>query len=243
MRRRLFSAIQIAGALFALILAAGCGGPAVVANITPYRQLDVQARTTPAAEYQIQTADELDIQFLYNPELNQKLPVRPDGRISLPLVKELMVLGMSPRELGDLLTDKYRPELKKPEVTVIVRSFMAQRIFIDGEVNRAGLQQLTGPLTVLQAIAMAGGIKDTARPTEVVVIRQNPSGPFLTSVVDITKALDGTDKSQDIALMPYDVVFVPKSHIANVDIWVDQYIRKVVPFALPSPIPSPTYAY
>jgi polysaccharide biosynthesis/export protein len=223
-------------------LAGGCG-PVVVANITPYKELDLQARTTPAPEYLIQTGDELDIQFMYNPELNQKLPVRPDGRITLPLVKEILVSGMTPRELGELLTEKYTPELKKPEVIVIVRSFMAQKIFIDGEVNRAGLQQLTGPLTVLQAIAMAGGIKETARPTEVLVIRQNHNGPFLTSVLDITKAIDGTDKTQDIALMPYDVVYVPKSPIANVDTWVDLYIRRVVPFTLPSPVPQPTYAY
>ena len=232
--------------LFAMVLlvimVAGCG-PVVVANITPAAQLNEQARITPAAEYLLQPGDEVDIQFIYNPELNQKMPVRPDGRISLPLVKELSVAGISPRELSELLTEKYRPELKKPEITVIVRTFTAQKVFVDGEVNRAGVQQIIGPLTVMQAISVAGGLKDTALRSEILIIRQNSKGPFLTAVVDITLAIDGTDKSQDIALMPYDMVYVPKSGIANVDLWIDQYVRKVIPFTLPSPIPSPTYAY
>ncbi len=217
-----------------------CGGPVVKSDITPSVQLNAQARTAPAPEYLIQPTDELEIKFLYNPELNERLPVRPDGRISLQLVNEIPVAGLTPRQLSDLLTEKYRPELKKPDITVIVRTFSAQKVFVDGEVNRGGLLPLTGPLTVLQAIAQAGGIKDTARVNEVLVIRQNPNGPFLTSVVDISKAIDGTDKSQDIALMPYDVVYVPKSPIANVDTWVDLYIRRVLPFSLPSPIPQPT---
>jgi polysaccharide biosynthesis/export protein len=227
---------------FLMTIVVGCG-PVVVANKTPAFQLNDQARVTPVSEYLLQAGDELEIQFTYNPELNQKVPVRPDGRIALPLIKEISVAGMSPRELSDLLVEKYRPELKKPEVTVIVRTFTAQKIFVDGEVNRAGLQPIMGPLTVMQAIAMAGGLKDTARTNEILVIRQNPKGPFLTAVVDITLAIDGTDKSQDIALMPYDMVYVPRSSIANVDIWVDQYMRKVLPFSLPSPVPTPTYSW
>ena len=99
---------------------------------------------------------------------------------------------------------------------------------------------LTGPLTVMQAIAMAGGLKESARRTQVLVIRQNPEGPSFTAVMDLTKAIDGTDKSQDISLMPYDIVYVPRSAIANVDVWVDQYVRRMLPFPLPSPIPTPT---
>jgi protein involved in polysaccharide export with SLBB domain len=236
----LYSKIFLLIALFATVSACG---PVVKANVTPFAQLNTQARTAPAPEYRIQPGDDLEIKFLYNPELNERLPVRPDGRISLQFVKEVLVVGLTPKELGDLLTEKYGPELKKPDVTVIVRSFSAQKVFVDGEVNRGGLLPLTGPLTVLQAIAQAGGVKDTARLTEVLVIRQNPNGPFLTSVVDISKAIDGTDKSQDIALMPYDVVFVPKSPIANVDTWVDLYIRRLLPFSLPSPVPQPYYSY
>jgi polysaccharide biosynthesis/export protein len=236
--------IAAASIIFVLlaILGAGCS-PVVVANRTPSFQLDEQARKAPAPDYLLQVGDELEIQFTYNPELNQKIPVRPDGRIALPLVKEIQVAGMSPRELSEFLVEKYTPELKKPDVTVIVRTFTAQKIFIDGEVNRAGLHPIMGSLTVMQAIAMAGGVRDTARMNEILVIRQNPKGPYLTAVVDISRAIDGTDKAQDIALLPYDMVYVPKSSIANVNLWVEQYIKRVLPFALPSPVPTPTYAW
>ena len=219
--------------LFAL---ASCG-TVVKTDITPSAQLNVQARTFPTLEYLIQAGDELEVKFLYNPELNEKLPVRPDGRISLPIVKEVMVVGMSPQKLEELLTQKYKDELKKPDITVIVRSFSAQKVFVDGEVLRAGLVPLTGPLTVMQAISQAGGLKDTARRTQVLVIRQNPDGPFFTSVLDLTKAIDGTDKRQDIALMPYDIVYVPKSAIANVNLFVEQYISKNIPYPFMYAVP------
>lgn len=125
-------------------------------------------------------------------------------------------------------------------MTVIVHSFSAQKVFVDGEVLWPNFVPLTGTLTVMQAIAQARGLRDTARRTQVLVIRQHPEGTFSTAVVDLTKIIDGTDKSQNISLMANDIVFVPKTVIANVDRWVDQYIRKLLPFSLPSPIPTPT---
>jgi protein involved in polysaccharide export with SLBB domain len=239
---RLSFSATMEGAVCVLLLAmlAACSTVVVKSNVTPSAQLNAQAREFPAPEYLIQVGDELEIQFRYNPDLNQKLPVRPDGRISLPIVKEVLVSGMSPGKLAELLTDKYRQELRRPDVTVIVHTFPAQRVFVDGEVLMPNLITLTGgSLTVMQAIAQARGLKDTARRTQVLVIRQNPAGPAFTAVVDITKVIDGTDKSQDITLMPNDIVYVPRSAIANVDLWVDLYIRKMLPFALPSPVPTP----
>jgi polysaccharide biosynthesis/export protein len=232
-----------------LVALASCGS-VVKTEITPAAQFNAQARAFPNLDYMIQVGDELDLIFLYNAELNQlRLPVRPDGRISIPLVKEVVVAGLSPKKLEELLTEKYRPELKKPDITVIVRTFSAQKIFVDGEVNRAGLVPFTGtlvgpPITVMRAIAQAGGLKDTARRTQVLVIRPNQDGPPFTSVVDLTKAIDGTDKSQDIALMPYDIVYVPKSAIANVNLFVQQYITQNIPtpfyMAVPYVAPVPT---
>ncbi|MGD0232035.1 MAG: polysaccharide biosynthesis/export family protein [Syntrophorhabdales bacterium] len=198
-------------------------------GVTPSAQLDAQARISPAPVYLIQAGDELEIKFLYNQELDQKLPVRPDGRISLPVIKEVTVAGMSPGKLEELLTRKYAPELKRPNITVIVRSFTAQKVFVDGEVNKAGLVPLNGPLTVMEAIAQAGGLRDTARRNQVLVIRKNQGGPFFTGVVDLRKVIDGTDRSQDISLMPYDIVYIPKSAIANVNLFVEQYITRNIP--------------
>jgi protein involved in polysaccharide export with SLBB domain len=90
------------------------------------------------ALYIIQPGDQLDIKFFYNPELNENVTVRPDGLISLQLVDEVHASGLTPAQLDDLLTQKYSRELKKPMVTVIMRSFTMQRVYVGGEVNRQG---------------------------------------------------------------------------------------------------------
>ena len=222
-----------------LLIAAGCTST-WVEHPSPREPLDTQARLHPAEEYKIQYGDQLDVKFLYNPELNENLPVRPDGRITLQIVGDLMVVGMTPTQLSEALKARYAAEIKKPEITVIVRQFAAQKIFVDGEVGRPGLVPLVGAMTVSQAITQSGGFGYDARKTQVIVIRQNPGGKPFVAVVDILQVQRGIDMTNDINLMPYDMVYVPKSQIAEVDKWVAQYIRNLLPFALPSPIPTPT---
>jgi len=201
----------------------------VVKNPTPLHHQAVQASLNSEKEYRIQVGDQLDIKFFYNPELNEQVTVRPDGRISLQLVHEVMVAGLTPSELTQRLKQKYAPELKKPEIAVIVRSFGAYKIYVDGEVNKSGMFPIVGYMTVLQAISQAGGMKDTARSSEVVIIRRGEFNKPLAFQVNLRKVVDSTDMSQDIALQPFDIVYVPKSAIANVNTWVDQYIRKNIP--------------
>jgi polysaccharide export outer membrane protein len=222
-----------------LLIATGCTST-WVEHPSAKEPIDKQARLYPAQEYKIQYGDQLDIKFLYNPELNENLPVRPDGRITLQLVGDLMVVDMTPTQLSEALKTRYAAEVKRPEITVIVRQFAAQKVFVDGEVGRPGLLQLVGSMTVSQAIAQSGGFGYDARKTQVIVIRQNPAGKPLVTVVDMLQVQRGIDMTNDINLMPYDMVYVPKSQIAEVDKWVDQYIRKLLPFPLPSPIPTPT---
>jgi len=185
-----------------------------------------------STEYRIQTGDQMDVKFFYNPELNDQVIVRPDGRISLQLANDIMAAGLTPQQLIDVLKKKYSTEISKPEIAVIVRTFSAQRVFVDGEVNKAGLVALTDPMTVLQSISQAGGIKETALLNGVIVIRRTPDNKLVAMQLDLEKALDNTDMSQDVTLKPNDIVYVPKTTIANIDIWVDQYIRRVIPAVL-----------
>ncbi len=215
--------------LFLLLLLIACTH--VVKNPTPLSQHSIQTSPYTEQEYRIQVGDQLDIKFFYNPELNEQVTVRPDGRISLQLVREIMTAGLTPAELTDLLTKKYAKELKMPEVTVIVRSFGSQRVYVDGEVAKPGIVPLVGFVTVLQAISQAGGMKDAARRGEVIVIRHGTANKPIALTVNVERIIDGTDMSQDIALKPFDIVYVPKSPIANVNVWVDQYIRKNIPIS------------
>jgi polysaccharide export outer membrane protein len=194
----------------------------------------VQAPSYPvqSQEYRIRAGDQLDIKFFYNAELNEQVIVRPDGRISLQLAHEVSVAGLTPSQLTDLLVKRYSKELDKPEITVIVRSFGGQRVYVDGEVNKPGMFNLNAPMTVVQSLAEAGGVKDTARTSEIVVIRRGVDNRPVTLVLNVDKVLDGTESNRDIYLMPSDIVYVPRSRIANVNVWVDQYIRKNIPVAL-----------
>jgi len=221
-------------------VASGCSPIAV--NTIDHHVLHEEAMASSQPEYRIGIGDELEIKFAYNPELNEEhIPVRPDGRISVPLAKQIKVAGLTTQELEDLLCQKYATELKKPEATVIVRGFNAQKVYVDGEINRPGLVPLMGPMTALQSIAVSGGFKDTARVTEVIIIRRTQEKPVV-AILDLEKARKNKDMSQDIDLMPYDVVYVPRSKIANVDLFVDLYIRRMIPFPLPAVIPTPAYA-
>jgi protein involved in polysaccharide export with SLBB domain len=188
-----------------------------------------QAASPIEKEYRIQVGDELDIKFFYSPDLNEHVIVRPDGRISLQLIPEVMVADMTPAALTKHLTEQYSTQLKQPQVTVIVRAFGAQRIYVDGEVGKPGMIPILGLMTVLQALSQAGGVKDTGRATEAIIVRRGAANKPSVFRVNLKSARDGTDLSQDVALAPFDIVFVPRSRIANVNLWMDQYIRKNIP--------------
>jgi len=180
-------------------------------------------------EYLINTGDVLAIKLFYNPDLNEEVVVRPDGRISLQLVGEIVAAGQTPAQLTKQLTDRYSQEIRDPRVTVIVKSFAAQKVYVEGEVGHPTLLDLTTTTTVLQSIAAAGGFKDSARVNEVILIRRGPGNKPLTIPVNLEQALNGKDMSQDLPLMPYDLVYVPKSPISNADLWVEQNLTRLLP--------------
>lgn len=221
------------GILVLTVLLAACA-PNSVINPASVGQMDQQSRAYPQKEYVIAAGDTLDIKFMNNPEFNEiGVPVRPDGRISLQLAPEVKASGLTPGELRDRLTQKYASELKKPEITIIVRGFSDQKIFVDGEVLVPGVVELKGPTTVMRAIAQARGLRETARISNVIVIRKDFEGKPMAANLDLGKVINGTDLGQDILLMPYDIVYVPKSNIARVNKFVDEYINRVVPGGFP----------
>jgi polysaccharide biosynthesis/export protein len=183
-----------------------------------------------AAPYTIQSGDTLDIKFFYNPELNEIVQVRPDGYISLQLVDEVKAAGMEPRELTKKLTDLYSRELRKPVVTVIVKSFDNQRVYVGGEVNQQGLVTMPAGLTALQAVMQSGGFKNTAQPSETLVIRKGPDRRPVPIRVDLNALIDGDQNGSDFKLQPEDIVYVPKSAIAKANQFVNQYVEQLLLF-------------
>jgi protein involved in polysaccharide export with SLBB domain len=209
------------------LMAFGCASNQAV--VQDQRKLMAAAPKRPT-QYFIQPDDELDIKFFYNPELNEAVTVRPDGKISLQLVDEIQAAGLTPSQLDRLLTRKYSRELKNPEIAVIVKSFAGQRVYVGGEVNRQGLLELTGGMTALQAVINAGGFKETAKPDAAILIRKGPNNEPLPMRIDLEKVIHEEGIGADIQLQPYDIVYVPKTWIANANKWVDQYISKLLLF-------------
>jgi protein involved in polysaccharide export with SLBB domain len=180
-------------------------------------------------EYILQAGDVIDIKFFYNPDLNERLSIRPDGRISLQLIDEVYVAGLSPAELDKILTERYSKTVVKPEITVIVKEFAGQEIYVGGEVMVPKAISLNGNMTALQAIVQAGGFRETANLGNVVRISKGPNNSPVALKINLTKVVSGESAERDIFLRPFDILYVPKSPIANVNKFVDQYINKIVP--------------
>jgi polysaccharide export outer membrane protein len=214
-----------------IALVFGLGGCAVR---TPDARAPIQGTEEIGTPYLIKVGDSLDIRFYKTPELNIEVLVRSDGKISLELIGDVQAAGLRPEELSAVLTEKYSSELTEPRVSVIVRSF-GGTIYVGGEVRTpSGVPYATG-LTALQAIDGAGGFLDSARKTNVVLIRREGE-QYKGYTLALTKTLTGEDFDQNVRLQPYDIIHVPRSRISNVNVFVEQYIRNNLPVQPAIPI-------
>jgi polysaccharide biosynthesis/export protein PslD len=202
-----------------------------VSTISPEACLDNAAAVGAADDvgYRIQPGDQLAIDFYLNSEFNDNVTVQPDGRIVLRLVGPLSAAGESPGQLAAAINQAYSRELKNPSATVHVQNMPSRQIFVQGQVNHPGAFALQPGMTALQAIASAGGHTDEASMEDVVLIRRDACGRPDGSKLDLASAADTPDKGEDVMLMPHDTLVVPRSRIANIDLFVKQYIRDVLP--------------
>lgn len=172
---------------------------------------DAKATPTPATtdpSYVIGPEDVLDISVWKEPDVSRVVPVRPDGRISLPLINDVVAAGMSPQQLASSVTDKLRKYLNEPQVTVIVTQINSQRVFVVGEVLRAGAFPLIPGMTVLQALSSAGGFTTFADVKKIHVMRLQ-NGKHVELPFNYRDVLKGDNPEQNIKLEPGDTVVVP----------------------------------
>lgn len=209
-----------------VILLASCGS--VVESPTPIGSPNYQT-AMPEEKYLIRPGDELEVRFFHTPERNVTLPVRPDGFISLPYAREIQASGRTADDLARELERRYSKPLRDPAIAVVVRTFSENVIHVGGRVFEPGVLPLAGSMTVLQSLFAAGGFEKQARLSEVVVIRQTRENSYIVIPVNLQLALDGSDPTQNITLLPFDAVYVPDSPISGVNNWVDLYIRQNIP--------------
>ena len=221
------------GYLFSLSIAIGIAACSPVPALppAPAKPAEDTGRVSALPPYQIQVGDILGVRLMLNPELNEEVTVRPDGRISTTVVHDELAYGRTVPELTDALQRDYGHELRNPRLSVVLRSFAPTRIYVGGEVTNPGEFITVGPtLTLSQSIARAGGLKMmTGDEDKVFIIRRGPDDvpQFLSARVQ--DVMWGKDPAADIRLAPYDVVYVPRAGVAEVYRFLNQYLLAFVP--------------
>ena len=184
------------------------------------------------SEYVIGPGDELSVTFPNNAELNHDGPVGPDGRFPIPLLGNLLLAGDTSTQAASLINNALRDGgiVANAIPSITIRRY-GTSVYVGGQVKTPGVIQLAAGMDVFQAIIAAGGLTDTARTGQIAIIRRtadNHSRVILYSVKPFTK---GQGNATVAMLEPRDVIFVPRSKIAEVDMWVDNYINKTLPFS------------
>jgi protein involved in polysaccharide export with SLBB domain len=188
------------------------------------------------AEYIVGATDSLAVHFTYNAAMDAVVPVQQDGRITLPMIGEVMAAGTTPQLLGARITGLYGPILQRPDVVVSVRDAASQRIYVAGEVGHPGIVTLDPAMSVTGAITAAGGIKDTAGLAHVIIIRHGSDGADHSYWINVADILDGKADTTNARLAPHDIVFVPKSGVAKANMNVKQFIHDNIPIGVGLPL-------
>jgi polysaccharide export outer membrane protein len=158
--------------------------------------------------YVIGTDDVLSIVYWKDKDMSSEAQVRPDGRIALPLINEVQAAGLTPEQLREKLTEESKKYMEDANITVVVRQINSRKAFITGEVNKPGPYPLTSATTVLQLIAMAGGLREYADSKKIVIMRTNNGNP-ISLQFNYKDVIAGKNLKQNIELKPGDTVVVP----------------------------------
>jgi polysaccharide export outer membrane protein len=182
---------------------------AAAAGTVAFAQGPVPA-VEPPAHYVIGPDDVLSIVFWRDKDMSADVVVRPDGKISLPLLNDIQAGGLTPAELRDAVHTEALRFVEEPTVTVIVKQIKSRKLFITGQVDKPGSYALGGPTTVLQLIAMAGGLKEFADGGHILITRTDTASRRQVGFrFNYEQVLSGKNLQQNIELKPGDTVIVP----------------------------------
>ena len=195
------------------ILVAGCAGNNKTITLPPAPIVYTQEQET----YFLQPGDNLDIKFFDNAELNENVTIRPDGKISLQIIDDIHAAGLTPAQLDESLTRAFTSQLKQPKLSVIVKAFGGQRIYVGGEVKSPQVLTVIGQINAMQAIFNSGGFTKDAKLSSVMIISKGKDNQPTARMVNLKKVLSGQSAGEDFTLRPFDMVYVPKTELAQAD--------------------------
>ncbi|MDY6951332.1 MAG: polysaccharide biosynthesis/export family protein [Thermodesulfobacteriota bacterium] len=181
----------------------------------------------PLGDYQLRPGDVIQVRFFNSSDLDDKVMVGPDGKISLQLVGEVLAAGLTASQLDDVLTEEYLKYLQNANINVIVREYAGLRVYVGGEVGVPGFYSLKTNMSVLNVILAAKGWKESAKMESVILVRKGPGNRPVAMAIDLKPVIAGEQIENDIYVMPSDIVYVPKTWVAEAGMFVKQWLRDV----------------
>ena len=178
--------------------------------------------TTPRENrYTLQPGDVFDVQYRYTPEFNQTVTVQPDGYVSLEVGGDVKVGGRTLQEVRNLILAKARIRLQSPEVIIVLKEFQKPYVVVAGEVNQPGRLELREKLTAIQAVLLAGGLKETAKSSQILIFRKLNGDTAEVKVLNFKTLKRTSDLENDLTLQAGDMIMVPRNRISK----IERYIR------------------
>ena len=197
----------------------------VVVSLKPAEQKS----TAKLSEYRLGYGDVVEVKFFNHSEYNELVSVRPDGMISLQRIGDIPVVGMTPSELDEIVTKAYEEILINPDVTVFVREFGGQQVYVMGEVDKPGSYAVQKGMTLLRAIAQAGGPKPTAKMNSIILIRGDGDSNAEVTRLDLEFEALSKNMKNDMPVQAYDIIYVPRTFIADMNNFVSQLYDIILP--------------
>jgi len=181
------------------------------------RQVPPRLTTVTEERYRLQPGDVFEVQFRYSPEFNQTVTVQPDGYVSLEVGGDLKVAGSTIEQARLAILKKASARLQDPVATIVLKEFQKPYFVIAGEVNAPGKIEMRERVTALQAIMLAGGMKEAARSSQVVVFRRINTDTAEVKLLNLKDIRRTSDLENDLTLQPGDMVFVPRDKISKIE--------------------------
>src|SRR5256714_2016239 len=205
MKRRLFLALTICLVALPVAVRAQALRPPRLTTVTQDR-------------YRLQPGDVLEVQYRYSPEFNQTVTVQPDGYVTLEIGGDLKVAGFTIEETRQAILRQASKRLQDPVATIVLKEFQKPYFVVAGEVATPGKIEMRERVTAIQAIMLAGGMKETAKSSQVVVFRQiNSSDMAETKLLNLKNIRRTSDLENDLTLQAGDIVFVPRDKISKIE--------------------------
>jgi polysaccharide export outer membrane protein len=173
--------------------------------------------TVTEERYRLQPGDVLEVQFRYSPEFNQTVTVQPDGYISLEISGDIKVAGMTVEQTRNAILTRAATRLREPMASVVLKEFQRPYFVVAGEVTQPGKIEMRERVTAIQAIMLAGGMKETARSSQVVVFRKINSDTAEVKLLNLKNIRRTADLENDLTLQAGDMVFVPRDKISKIE--------------------------